>query len=88
MKQTAEITLETKETLVISQSGLTELRSCPKCNDIVEMVAPYVIAVVSAFTEREIFRFVESDLVYSFESDRLRVCLGCLQTQRRTLCEK
>ena len=84
MRQTAEITLETKETIVINRPDLIERRLCPNCQGIVDMVAPYVIATLSGITEREIFRLIESGLIFSFESDRLRVCLNCLQNERRT----
>lgn len=87
MKQTAEITLETKETIVVHRPNLIERRNCPLCCKTVDMVAPYVIASVSNTTEREIFRLVESGLLYSFASDRLRVCITCLENERRKLCE-
>ena len=85
MKQTAEFILETKETIMIRRPDLIERGLCPNCSEIVDMVAPYVIATLSGITEREIFRLIESGLIYSFESDRLRVCLNCLQNERRTI---
>ena len=87
MKETERITFETEETIVIRTGGVPEQRFCPHCERIVDMIAPYMVATMSTKTEREIFRLVEAGLIYSFESDRLRVCIECLAGERRKLCE-
>lgn len=77
MKQLAEFTWETRETIVVHRASSIERMFCPYCEEVGEMIAPYVISKISDLTERDVFRMVESGTIFSIEFDRLLVCLGC-----------
>jgi len=87
MRRETQITLEVEETVVIRQAATMEKRYCPLCDDLTDMAPPHVIALLPDVSEREIFRLIEADVLFSYESDLLRVCLACLENQRRKLCE-
>lgn len=87
MKQKIRLTFEKVETIRVAAGGQNAYGFCPICCRDVEMAAPHVITTVLGGSEREIFRMVEAGKVYSIESDRLRVCLMCLEDERRKLCE-
>jgi hypothetical protein len=79
MTQKGDITFEVEETIVLKQGGKILTEYCPRCDVMVDMLSPDVLALVSGATEREIFRLVESDSIHFTESGRLVACPGCFR---------
>ena len=77
MKQKAAVTFEKEETLVIRQSAYLKTDFCPTCNEVVDMLAPEVLAQIAKSTEREIFRLIESGVLPFVERKRIYACLQC-----------
>jgi len=88
MNSPTQITLQTKETVVIRQAETIEQMYCPFCREVTYMAPPYLIAAILPIGEREIFRSIEAEMLFSYESDLLRVCLTCLENERRGLCKQ
>ena len=82
MTQKAEITFEVEETVVLKQGGKIMRFFCPRCRETVDMVSPDVLALITGASEREIFRLLETEMIYFQESDRVVVCPNCY---RKTL---
>lgn len=78
MKQKAEITFEVEETIILRQSAQISKRFCPQCGVLVEMASPQTIADFSHFTEREIFRLVETGNIHFIEAERMLICLNSM----------
>lgn len=87
MKQRVEMIFETEETLMLRLGGNIRRAYCERCAAMADMTPPWILAAITSGNEREIFRLIEAGLVYSFESDCLRVCLSCVVTERRKSCE-
>jgi len=77
MKQKAAVTFEKEETLVIRQSAYFTTDFCPICDDVVDMLAPEVLARMAESTEREIFRWIENGFLPFVETKRIYACLPC-----------
>ena len=88
MKDLTHITLETEETVIVRQTEAIEKMYCPYCGEVTYMVPPHMIASILPVGEREIFRSIEAAVLFSNESDLLRVCLTCLENERRSLCKQ
>ncbi|MBC7899863.1 MAG: hypothetical protein H7070_07385 [Saprospiraceae bacterium] len=82
MKQRAEITFETQETIVLREGSKILTVFCPKCRKNVLMAAPQAIAILLGSTEREIFRLVEAGKIHFTETGRVLVCLKSLNEFR------
>jgi len=78
MKQKTEIEIELIETIAYSKREERFEAFCPQCKTPVEMTTPQVAAILSQLTEREIYRFVETDKVHFVETDRVLICLKSL----------
>ena len=76
MKQRGQITFETEETIVLHEGSMPEKQFCPECDATVLMVAPRAAAAVSGFTEREVFRFLESGKIHFTENEPILICLS------------
>jgi len=79
------ITFETEETVVFKRAAALASAFCPKCDATVEMISPQAFASVLGASERQIFRLIEAERLYTVESDVLRVCLGCLENEKENL---
>jgi len=88
MTERASITFEIEETVVFKKPAAISVGFCPACRGLVEMIPPQLFAAISSLSEREIFRMIEAGVLFSVESDVLRVCLGCLENERRKTCEQ
>lgn len=77
MKQKAAVIFESEETVVFKRSGKRVTGFCPRCASDVEMIAPDVLSIITASSEREIFRLLEAGHVYFVEEDRVLVCASC-----------
>jgi len=88
MKDLTRITLETEETIVVRRSESIEKMYCPFCSEVTYMAPPHLIAAILPIGQREIFRSIEAEALFSYESDLLRVCLTCLENERRSLCKQ
>ena len=75
--QKAAITFEKEETLVIRQSAYFTTGFCAVCNDVVDMLAPEVLAQMARSSEREVFRLIESGALPFVETKRIYACLAC-----------
>ena len=78
MQQKTEIEIEVNETIIYNRSGERVETFCPECKSQVEMSTPQVAAILSRFTEREIYRLVETGKVHFVETDRVLICLNSL----------
>ena len=74
MKQKTEIEFELNETVAYSRRGERSKAYCPQCETLVEMVSPYIGAVLAHSTEREVYRLVETDQVHFMENDGVLIC--------------
>ena len=77
MRQRAEITFETAETVVVRNSGKFLLGFCPLCGDEVYMFPPETLAPMTGSSEREIFRLLETGNIHFVEAQRIYACLSC-----------
>lgn len=77
MTQKAELTFEIEETVVLKQGGYFITEYCPRCQELVDMVSPDVLSLVTGASEREIFRLVEAGAIYFVEVKGIVACLGC-----------
>ncbi|MFN2412647.1 MAG: hypothetical protein ABR535_06285 [Pyrinomonadaceae bacterium] len=75
MKQTAEITFETEETIVLRQGSAIVVEFCSGCGERVLMASPQTIAVLSGVSEREIFRLVEANQIHFAETGCILICM-------------
>jgi hypothetical protein len=79
MTQKTEITFEVEETFIVRHGDRIATHFCPRCDEVIEMVSPDVISLVTGSSEREIFRLVETGAIYFVEAERLIVCPGCYE---------
>lgn len=75
MKQRAEITFETEETIVLREGSRVQTEFCSGCGESVLMAPPQTTAALSNLTEREIFRLVEGNKIHFSESGHILICL-------------
>ena len=87
MTERASITFEIEETVVFRKPAALSIGFCPNCSGVVEMISPQIFASISGLSERDIFRLIEAGVLHFVESDVLRVCLICLEKERRKTCE-
>jgi hypothetical protein len=85
MKQKAEITFETEETIVFREGSCIRSIFCPACGERVLMASPQAIAAISNLTEREIFRLLEYDRIHFSETDRVLICMKSVAALQRSL---
>ena len=81
MKQRAEITFEQEETLILRQSDCYLQEFCPRCQEIVRLLTPEVMAALAVISEREIFRLIESEQIHFVETKRIYACPSCYQKE-------
>lgn len=81
MKQKVEITLETAEIIVLRWSEKAVKQYCPGCFEVVDMFSPYMAAMATGRSEREIFKLIESSELHYVETDRLMICLKSLNRE-------
>ena len=74
MKNRSEVMFEVEETIVVRENAPT-LLFCGPCGRDVPMLTPQAAGMMAGLTEREIFRFVESDLVHFIECGRVLICI-------------
>ena len=77
MTQRVELTLEIEETVVLKQGGYFVTEYCPRCREMVDMVSPDVLSLISGVSEREIFRLVEAGAIHFLEAARIVACPSC-----------
>ena len=79
MAKKTEFTFEVEETITLKQGGKLIAGYCPKCDANVDLVSPYILALISGASEREIFRLVEAGSLHFEEGERLTVCSTCFE---------
>ena len=79
MTQRAEFTFEIEETIVLKQGGYFITEFCPRCQQMVDMLSPDLLLLVTGLSERHIFQLIESDMIHFVESGRIVGCLSCLR---------
>ena len=79
MKQRAQITLETEETIVVRNSGAFSSGFCPLCRRNVHMFPPEVLAPMTGSSERQIFRLLEAGKIHFVEAQRIYACPRCYE---------
>jgi hypothetical protein len=77
MRQNAAITFESEETVVLKRGSKKVIEFCPRCQTDVQMIAPDVLSLLAASSEREIFRLIEAGEIHFTETDRVLVCANC-----------
>jgi hypothetical protein len=87
MTRRPEITLEFEETVVLKQGGKLLTDFCPRCGEIVDLLSPDVISLMTGMSERHIFQMVENSLIHFVESGRVVACLSCLKNACPTAAE-
>lgn len=78
MNHKTEIEIEMSETVTYSRRSEKFENFCPRCKSLVEMATPPIAAIMMHTTEREIYRFVETNQVHFVETDRVLVCMNSL----------
>ena len=71
------MTFEIEETLVFRRGGNFITEFCPQCGEIVDMVSPDVLSLVTGTSEREIFRLMEIGKIHFNELGRVVACPSC-----------
>ena len=79
MRQHAEITFKTEETVVLREGSKVCIDQCSRCGRLALMVTPRVAAFLSNVSEREIFGWLELNLLHFTEKDRVMICLDSLK---------
>ena len=74
-----EITFETEETVVLREGSKVTVEHCTNCGRGVLMGTPQAAAFLSGVSEREIFRWIELELVHFTENGRVMICLDSLK---------
>ena len=74
-----EITFETEETVVLREGSKVSIDDCPGCGRRSLMVTPQAAAFLSDASERDIFRWLELNLLHFTEKDRVMICLDSLK---------
>ena len=87
MTQKPEITFEVEETIVLKQGGKMVTEYCPRCRELVEMVSPDVLALVTGASEREIFRLIEAGRIHFMEAERLVACPSCYRESVKQIAD-
>jgi hypothetical protein len=85
MKQKGEITFEIEETIILRQGERKVKSFCPHCAALVEMASPYLTAMISNLSEREIFRLIERGRIHFIETNRVLICLDSLPISTKSL---
>jgi hypothetical protein len=75
MKQRAEITFETEETVVRREGAKATSAFCSVSERDVLMATPQAAAFLSGVSERHIFRMLGADLLHFTEGGRVMICL-------------
>ncbi len=83
MNKLKEIVVEVEETTILRSREMTIAGYCSACGEMVEMATPWLAAVISGSSEREIFRLIEAGSVECFEGSRLLACLGCFSRTKK-----
>lgn len=78
MKQKTTIEIEFSETIVYTKRREKFEAYCRSCASMVEMATPYIAAILTSSTEREIFSLVEAGKIHFVETDGVLVCLNSL----------
>jgi hypothetical protein len=75
-----EITVETKQVLVVRKLGVPILAWCPGCAAEAKMVTPDEAAAITCTNSRMIYRWVEAEKVHSTETadGATLICLNSL----------
>jgi len=74
-----EIIFETEETVVLREGSKVSVEDCPGCGRRALMVTPQTVAFLSGVSEREIFRWLEMDLLHFTEKGCVMICLDSLK---------
>ena len=85
MKQKAEITFVTEETIVFREGPCMRSAFCSACGERVLMASPQTIAAISNLTEREIFRLLEHNRIHFSETDRVLICMKSVAALQRSI---
>jgi hypothetical protein len=75
LRSRTEIKYEVEETVTLRLSENVLTRFCPQCRADVPMAAPELVARKFTYSEREIFRLIETGAVHFVESQRILICL-------------
>ena len=78
-RQLAEITFETRETVVLRHHGKISTGVCPFCDGEVALMSPDLLTQLMKVSEREIFRLIEAGKVFCVEGKRLIACRTCVE---------
>lgn len=78
MKHRLRFLYEKRETVLLRQSPATKMAFCGDCGKTALMVTPEAVAILTAHSEREIFRLVEAGEVHFIEGPKIYICLDSL----------
>jgi hypothetical protein len=77
MTRKAEIVFEVEETVVVRRTGKIVAEYCPRCDQLVDMLSPDVLASIAGASEREIFRLLEAGVIHFVETEHVYACPKC-----------
>jgi hypothetical protein len=75
---------ETKEIVLIIDSEMENSLICPVCNELIRMVSPLLAAKLFNISTREIYKWIELDLVHftEFEDKQVLLCMKSIDQTR------
>ncbi|HEX3101303.1 MAG TPA: hypothetical protein VHQ01_05910 [Pyrinomonadaceae bacterium] len=79
MKQTAKITFEMEETVLLRKGSSIINEFCPRCQGDAVLMTPETISKIADVSEREIFRLMEAGEIYFIERKRIYACPECFR---------
>lgn len=82
MKQKTRVTFEIEETVVIRQGELIWPDYCPFCGRVTAMAPAGVLAVLTNYSEQEIFHLIEAGEIHVSEEDRVSICLNSFRMKK------
>lgn len=77
MKQTAKITFEMEETVLLRKGASVLNEYCSRCQADAVLMTPETISKLANVSEREIFRLMEAGEIYFIEQKRIYACPDC-----------
>jgi hypothetical protein len=78
-KKSDGIVVEIDERIAVTNTEQQFEAYCSECKKMTEMATPKTAGVLTAISEREIFRLIEGREIHFIENAQVLVCLGSLR---------
>ena len=76
------IVVEIDERIAVKDAEQPFEAYCSTCKKMTEMASPKTAAVLTAISEREVFRLIEAKVIHFIENARVLVCVESLRSRR------